>query len=192
MVNCVQLFSVSLTTVVFMEEWRPPLYVKYPTVCLLSCLASTEWSNNRKYCYYLQVNEWNCSASHNSLYRDNTNATCSHKIVMIFLKFFSLLTIICLKCFSTYKIVCFFLLRVKNILIPNFFTHLPKRKISHELVIAWFQDQLSPSKCYHNIIWYQLFTYCKLIRGWELIKFSPFSASVVCSFCKKTINANNN
>ena len=30
-----------------------------------------------------------------------------------------------------------------------------------------------------------------LIRGWALIKFSPFSASEVCSFCNKTINANN-
>ena len=30
-----------------------------------------------------------------------------------------------------------------------------------------------------------------LIRGWALIKFSPFSASLVCWFCKKTINANN-
>ena len=30
-----------------------------------------------------------------------------------------------------------------------------------------------------------------LIRGWALIKFSPFSASVVCLFCNKTINANN-
>ena len=30
-----------------------------------------------------------------------------------------------------------------------------------------------------------------LIRGWELIKFSPFSASEVCLFCNKTINANN-
>ena len=29
-----------------------------------------------------------------------------------------------------------------------------------------------------------------LIRGWVLIKFSPFSASEVCLFCKKTINAN--
>ena len=30
-----------------------------------------------------------------------------------------------------------------------------------------------------------------LIRGWALIKFSPFSASVVCLFCNKTINGNN-
>ena len=30
-----------------------------------------------------------------------------------------------------------------------------------------------------------------LIRGWALIKFSPFSASVVCLFCKKIINGNN-
>ena len=30
-----------------------------------------------------------------------------------------------------------------------------------------------------------------LIRGWALIKFSPFSASEVCLFCNKTINANN-
>ena len=30
-----------------------------------------------------------------------------------------------------------------------------------------------------------------LTRGWALIKFSPFSASVVCSFCNKTINGNN-
>ena len=30
-----------------------------------------------------------------------------------------------------------------------------------------------------------------LIRGWELIKFSPFSASVVCLFCNKRIYANN-
>ena len=30
-----------------------------------------------------------------------------------------------------------------------------------------------------------------LIRGWAIIKFSPFSASVVCLFCNKTINANN-
>ena len=29
-----------------------------------------------------------------------------------------------------------------------------------------------------------------LIRGWALIKFLPFSASVVCLFCNKTINAN--
>ena len=29
-----------------------------------------------------------------------------------------------------------------------------------------------------------------LIRGWVLIKFSPFSASEVCLFCNKTINAN--
>ena len=30
-----------------------------------------------------------------------------------------------------------------------------------------------------------------LIRSWALIKFSPFSASEVCLFCKKTITANN-
>ena len=30
-----------------------------------------------------------------------------------------------------------------------------------------------------------------LIRGWELIKFSTFSESVVCVFSNKTINANN-
>ena len=30
-----------------------------------------------------------------------------------------------------------------------------------------------------------------LIQGWVLIKFSPFSASEVCLFCNKTINANN-
>ena len=30
-----------------------------------------------------------------------------------------------------------------------------------------------------------------LIRGWVLIKFSLFSASVVCLFCNKTINGNN-
>ena len=30
-----------------------------------------------------------------------------------------------------------------------------------------------------------------LIRGWALIKFSPFSASVVCLFCIKIINGNN-
>ena len=30
-----------------------------------------------------------------------------------------------------------------------------------------------------------------LIRGWTLIKFSSFSASVVCLFCNKTINGNN-
>ena len=29
-----------------------------------------------------------------------------------------------------------------------------------------------------------------LIRGWVPIKFLPFSASVVCLFCNKTINAN--
>ena len=29
------------------------------------------------------------------------------------------------------------------------------------------------------------------IRGWALVKFSPFSASVVCLFCNKTINGNN-
>ena len=30
-----------------------------------------------------------------------------------------------------------------------------------------------------------------LVRGWALIKFSPFSASVLCLFCNKTINGNN-
>ena len=30
-----------------------------------------------------------------------------------------------------------------------------------------------------------------LIRGWALIKFSPFSATEVCLFCNKTINGNN-
>ena len=30
-----------------------------------------------------------------------------------------------------------------------------------------------------------------LIRGWALIKCSPFSASEVCLFCNKTINGNN-
>ena len=30
-----------------------------------------------------------------------------------------------------------------------------------------------------------------LIRGWVLIKFSPFSTSVVCIFCKKTVSGNN-
>ena len=30
-----------------------------------------------------------------------------------------------------------------------------------------------------------------LIQGWALIKFSPFSTSVVCIFCKKTVNGNN-
>ena len=30
-----------------------------------------------------------------------------------------------------------------------------------------------------------------LIRGWAPIKFSVFSASVVCLFCNKTINGNN-
>ena len=30
-----------------------------------------------------------------------------------------------------------------------------------------------------------------LIRGWALIKFSPFSPSVVCLFCNKIINGNN-
>ena len=30
-----------------------------------------------------------------------------------------------------------------------------------------------------------------LLRGWALIKFSLFSASEVCLFCNKTINANN-
>ena len=30
-----------------------------------------------------------------------------------------------------------------------------------------------------------------LIRGWALIKFSTFSASVVCVFSNKTINGNN-
>ena len=45
-----------------------------------------------------------------------------------------MLTIICLNVFQLLKL--FLLLRVKNILIPNFFTHLTKRKISHELVVA--------------------------------------------------------
>ena len=27
-----------------------------------------------------------------------------------------------------------------------------------------------------------------LIRGWALIKFSPFSVSVVCLFCNETVN----
>ena len=30
-----------------------------------------------------------------------------------------------------------------------------------------------------------------LIWGWALIKFSPFSTSVVCIFCKKTVSGNN-
>ena len=30
-----------------------------------------------------------------------------------------------------------------------------------------------------------------LIRGWALIKFAPFSASVVCLFCNNTINGSN-
>ena len=30
-----------------------------------------------------------------------------------------------------------------------------------------------------------------LIRGWALIKFLPFSTSVVCIFCNKTVNGNN-
>ena len=30
-----------------------------------------------------------------------------------------------------------------------------------------------------------------LIRGWALIKFSPFSRSVICIFCNKTVNGNN-
>ena len=30
-----------------------------------------------------------------------------------------------------------------------------------------------------------------LIRGWALIKFSPFSRSVTCIFCNKTVNGNN-
>ena len=30
-----------------------------------------------------------------------------------------------------------------------------------------------------------------LIRGWVLIKFSPFSTSLVCLFCNKAINGNN-
>ena len=30
-----------------------------------------------------------------------------------------------------------------------------------------------------------------LIRSWALVKFSPFSASLVCLFCDKTINGNN-
>ena len=30
-----------------------------------------------------------------------------------------------------------------------------------------------------------------LIRGWALIQFPPFSGSVVCLFCNKTINSNN-
>ena len=30
-----------------------------------------------------------------------------------------------------------------------------------------------------------------LIWGWVLIKFSPFSTSVVCIFCKKTVSGNN-
>ena len=29
-----------------------------------------------------------------------------------------------------------------------------------------------------------------LIRGWALIKFSPFSVSVVCLFCNETVNGN--
>ena len=29
-----------------------------------------------------------------------------------------------------------------------------------------------------------------LIRGWALIKFSPFSVSVACLLCNKTINGN--
>ena len=29
-----------------------------------------------------------------------------------------------------------------------------------------------------------------LIRSWALIKFSPFSTSVVCIFCNKTVNGN--
>ena len=29
-----------------------------------------------------------------------------------------------------------------------------------------------------------------LIRGWALIKFSPFSRSVTCIFCNKTVNGN--
>ena len=28
------------------------------------------------------------------------------------------------------------------------------------------------------------------MRGWALIKFSPFSASLICLFCNKTINGN--
>ena len=30
-----------------------------------------------------------------------------------------------------------------------------------------------------------------LIRGWALIKYSPFLASAVCLFCNKTVNGNN-
>ena len=29
-----------------------------------------------------------------------------------------------------------------------------------------------------------------LIRGWGLVNFSPFSTSVVCIFCNKTVNGN--
>ena len=29
------------------------------------------------------------------------------------------------------------------------------------------------------------------MRGWTLIKFAPFSTSVVCTFCNKTVNGNN-
>ena len=31
----------------------------------------------------------------------------------------------------------------------------------------------------------------ELIRGWALIKFSPFSTNVVCIFCNKAVNGNN-
>ena len=118
-----------------------------------------------------------------ALYTGTTLATCSHKIIMIQIKFFLLLTIICLN---------FFLFTESKKYIDSKFFHSPAQeenqsRTSHSLI-----SRLSPCKCYHNIILYKMFTYCKLIRGWELINFSPFSASVVCLFCNKTINANNN
>ena len=124
-----------------------------------------------------------------TLYTGTTLATCSQKIIMIEIKFFLLLTIICLNFFQLIKL--FFLLRVKNILIPNFFTHLPKREISHELVID-FKINFPPASVIIILFIIKCSITASLFKAGSLLNFHYFQPKVVCSFCNKTINANNN
>ena len=66
---------------------------------------------------------------------------------------------------------------------------------------SWYQSATKPYRIYSinrpgrllNFWTLRVGAYSRwaLIWGWALIKFSPFSASEVCLFCNKTINANN-
>ena len=73
--------------------------------------------------------------------------------------------------------------------------HLVKVNRPQSPMLLFEKTTTTTTSCYITIFTKNILSKNKLgwvlIRGWALIKFSPFSTSVVCIFCNKMVNGNN-